>query len=68
MNENLTLIRIAEKYIVLSKMLLLILMYSEKICLHRITMNIYINSKECNKNSLPIIFNHGILIGSDIKD
>ena len=33
MNENLTLIRIAEKYIVLSKMLLLILMYSEKICL-----------------------------------
>lgn len=42
MNENLTLIRIAEKYIVLSKMLLLILMYSEKICLHRITMNIYI--------------------------
>lgn len=30
MNENLTLIRIAEKYIVLSKMLLLILMYSEK--------------------------------------
>ena len=68
MNENLTLIRIAEKYSTLKDVITYFNVFRKNMFTSNNHEYIYINSKKCNKNSLPIIFNHGILIGSGIKD